>query len=349
MSVFDKLQNFIIFFRTNIDKSKNEKPYFKTLCYQDLQRVFLETIKSNLIDNSSHNSNDKNIFHNYAINTINGASMTPVKDNIITEYIIQGLRQLHQLSDENKTIILKYLEILDDNYNIKNNFIYAELYTRLLLINVVQKWNLNFSNISQDISNINNFLQKYKIEYFQYCDPMTYYWNIFNCKALLENEDIFTFITLLETLEKKYNYIEKLVVTPITKPEIVKLVISKTALEEAHIPVIVELKKKQGCDDVTIKNNKFYIKHLHLDKIKDEGLKFLCIKMDIPTVKSMKRDNFITLLTPVKNKIIFDCLSLEHLKLEGLIELCSNLNLNTDKCKHKRDDYLKLLKPYKNV
>ena len=109
---------------------------------------------------------------------------------------------------------------------------------------------------------------------------MTYYWNIFNCKALLENEDIFTFITLLETLEKKYNYIEKLVVTPITKPEIVKLVISKTALEEAHIPVIAELKKKQGCDDVTIKNNKFYIKHLHLDKIKDEGLKFLCIKMD---------------------------------------------------------------------
>ena len=71
--------------------------------------------------------------------------------------------------------------------------------------------------------------------------------------------------------------------------------------------------------------------------------------MDIPTVKSMKRDNFITLLTSVKNKIIFDCLSLEHLKLEGLIELCSNLNLNTDKCKHKRDDYLKLLKPYKNV
>ena len=349
MSVFDKLQNFIIFFRTNIDKSKNEKPYFKTLCYQDLQRVFLETIKSNLIDNSSHNSNDKNIFHNYAINTINGASMTPIKDNIITEYIIQGLQQLHQLSDENKTIILKYLEILDDNYNIKNNFIYAELYTRLLLINVVQKWNLNFSNTSQDISNINNFLQKYKIEYFQYCDPMTYYWNIFNCKALLENEDIFTFITLLETLEKKYNYIEKLVVTPITKPEIVKLVISKTALEEAHIPVIAELKKKQGCDDVTIKNNKFYIKHLHLDKIKDEGLKFLCIKMDIPTVKSMKRDNFITLLTSVKNKIIFDCLSLEHLKLEGLIELCSNLNLNTDKCKHKRDDYLKLLKPYKNV
>lgn len=345
MSVFDKLQNFIIFFRKNIDKSKNEKPYFKTLCYQDLQRVFLETIKSNLIDNS----NDKNIFHNYAINTINGASMTPVKDTIITEYIIQGLRQLHQLSDENKTIILKYLEILDDNYNIKNNFKYAELYTRLLLINVVQKWNLDFSNTSQDISNINNFLQKYKIEYFQYCEPMTYYWNIFNCKALLENEDIFTFITLLETLEKKYNYIEKLVATPITKPEIVKLVIAKTALAEAHIPLIAELKKKQGCDDVTIKNNKFYIKHLHLDKIKDEGLKFLCIKMDIPTVKSMKRDNFITLLTPVKNKIIFDCLSLEHLKLEGLIELCSNLNLNTDKCKHRRDDYLKLLKPYKNV
>ena len=77
--------------------------------------------------------------------------MTPIKDNIITEYIIQGLRQLHQLSDENKTTILKYLEILDDNYNIKNNFKYAELYTRLLLINVVQK----IANIkmSDDVKN----------------------------------------------------------------------------------------------------------------------------------------------------------------------------------------------------
>lgn len=193
------------------------------------------------------------------------------------------------INSESKNIINNYLRIIEEDYDIKNNLNYSNLYIELLLIPVLEKWRkTNFSECYEEIEKVNNMLKKYNIKYMPNINIFSYYNSIIYCDLFQKSKDIFELIYLLRNINNKYKESYK--------------INNKLKKLENNTNNIKEIKDEKLNDKKTINFNK--IKHkenINLDTLKVIGLRDLCVKLNINTYKCKKRNDYIELLLPYIN------------------------------------------------
>ena len=193
MSFVKNIELFVLFFKQKIEKSENKLPYFEIGSWKSLESDILYEIKNNLLEN------DKNIFHNNILNSID------INKNDLNPFVIDSIKQAQIISESGKEIIINFMNIINTNIdiiNIKNTSI-LKFYFRKLFIPILEKWRVsNFKDIYYDIDKFNEITNILNIKYIPDMNMINYYSKIIFIDDI---NLILKMISFFENLKKIYS------------------------------------------------------------------------------------------------------------------------------------------------
>lgn len=181
MSISEKVESFIIYFKNRNQYEKNTWDKFELLCFDILYKRLLNEVK-----------HDKKIYYDLVkfYNEIIHRTSVGMKEKYISDYLTDGIIKSKFLSQTVKNIITEYLDIVINNsYKLELDEKYDKLiiYFHKLMIPLHFRWQMTFKlmefygidfkdqPMTEDIQNFNSYLGQYDVTY----DPLDSY-EIFN-------------------------------------------------------------------------------------------------------------------------------------------------------------------------
>jgi 5-methylcytosine-specific restriction endonuclease McrA len=199
-----ELETFLEIFFNNIRDIEDKKTDNKRLyCYEigaqkDLIMDIIRIIHCEL------SNFDKNTFGNLFCNYSYYINQTEMSD-----FLLQNIKNINCINEQSKEIIINYLEIvLLDKFERNDNIKRTLLYYKKIFNEILIRWNKNFNDYFDDITEFNKLLQTYNItqSFNIFCDLSSF-------NAILRNIDDNTKIIFLDFFEKliiKYNKQDKI-------------------------------------------------------------------------------------------------------------------------------------------
>ena len=200
-----ELETFFEIFFNNIRYIEDNKTDDKRLYYYEMiaqKELITDIIRA--IENELCN-NDKNNFQNYICH---GCSQN-INQTEMNDFLLQSIKNINCVNKQSKEIIINYLEIvLLDKFERNDNIKRTLLYYKKILNGILIRWNKNYNDYLDDITEFNKLLRTYNItqSFNIFCDLLSF-------NAILHNIDDNTKIIFLDFFEKliiKYNKQDKI-------------------------------------------------------------------------------------------------------------------------------------------
>lgn len=328
MQLSKYVEAFILFFNRKISQSENKSPWMQMTLWKTLENQILDAIYQKLMTDSKnskpHLSNDASLFQTYVRNVID------VNKNELNTHVISSIANINIISEEGTNIIKDYLSLKENtdikpDINSNDDFVKARLIMFTLLIPIAERWRTAlFSDIYKDIERLNKLLETYKIQYSPGMD-MRNYVNSILYNNMLDKKDMIVYdvIKYLNSLRNEYKKLDALNKMKAMKKDLPKtshpLVkkdvnndnskINKTDVKrdirKDHSKISHPIMKKDIKGD-TSKSSIHPVKkeipkkqiEIDLDTLKIQGLRDLCVKMNISTSSCSKRQDYLNLLLP---------------------------------------------------